>query len=707
MKFKEFLKTALKPLIVLGVCLVLIFTLAAISDGVQKDWGNIEVTSDSFIIKAVHDDDIENAYDTNVPNYEASYGAEIAYKLYKPKTATSENPAPAALLLHGYQNDHETCDAYCIELAKRGMVVLAIDEYGHGYTTAGLVDRGYVAQKVTVNYGTEEKITKPVNGVTRYKIMMNFSNLTIFDDIYTEDEVDNVLLDSSMGGISAYAWLLEKDYVKADQMVVSGHSMGTWASWTVCGAYNGCTIDGTDVSPKALVLQCGEVFDTDATYNKYLLTGNGTDIEPISNILMLQAKWDEFNYFRDYQNIVSDDLLKVGTIRHTFLNSTGGCPEDGKFDTVYGDLSNGTARSVRLLYTNHRLTTHNTDGLKTAIAWIDASLENGLPTECSTFTYRIKDYFMFAATLIAIVSMFALMNVLIKIPFFASFVQTVPMDRDYRVKKGWKWWKGACITMGIAFATYPFMTQLGHGLLPLPDFFRMTIGNGFVAWYLLLIIVMLCTTIIPYNKSKKTEHPMDFVDMGLSRFEHKDKFDWQLFGKMVLIVLSMFALMYVECILCQAFFQLDFRFIWPFFKGFTWDRFLQFLIYIPIFAVFFLLNNSKIFAQMRVDDCNKPGFKAFMKTWYKMALCMVGGILVIVLLEYIPFFADLGPGADLLFGTTFGGPFMSLLIVFVPQVLVFSVFCTYAYRKTGSIYVGALTAAVLACWIVTGGSAIM
>ena len=46
------------------------------------------------------------------------------YKLYTPKTATAETPAPGVLLLHGYQNDHETCAAYAIKLARRGAVVL-------------------------------------------------------------------------------------------------------------------------------------------------------------------------------------------------------------------------------------------------------------------------------------------------------------------------------------------------------------------------------------------------------------------------------------------------------------------------------------------------------------------------------------------------------------------------------------------------------
>ena len=85
----------------------------------------------------------------------------------------------------------------------------------------------------------------------------------------------------------------------------------------------------------------------------------------------------------------------------------------------------------------------------------------------------------------------------------------------------------------------------------------------------------------------------------------------------------------------------------------------------------------------------------------------IPGILVIVLLEYIPFFLGIGPGADLLFGSTFGGPFMSILIVFVPQVLVFSLLCTYIYRRTGNAYVGAFTVASMAAWIITGGSAML
>ena len=160
-------------------------------------------------------------------------------------------------------------------------------------------------------------------------------------------------------------------------------------------------------------------------------------------------------------------------------------------------------------------------------------------------------------------------------------------------------------------------------------------------------------------------------------------------------------------VLCEELFQLDFRFIWPFFKGFSGHRFVQFLVYIPWFALFFVLSGSKIFAAMRTEATNEKGWKGFLSCWWRYALLMIGGVLVSVLIEYIPFFMGIGPGADLLFGSTFGGPFMSILIVFVPLVLVFSLLGTYIYRRTGNAWVGSLTIAALACWIVTGGSAML
>lgn len=702
----NFFKKHLKAFIVLFCSLVVTFLSMGISHGIQTGFGNIEVTTGKFEISDVTRTDNQVIHGEN-GYYHPSEDANIAYKLYRPKTATKDNKAEAVLLLHGYQNDHETSAAYAVELARRGVVVLAIDEYGHGTTDVGAADRGYVSQKVTVNYADGVEI-KDIGGQTRYKVLMNFSNLSFFNSQFTTSSDGLSLKDSSMGGVAAYAYLSTLEYVNPTMMAVSGHSMGTWASWSVAALYS-----GTAIAPRAVVLQCGELFYKSA-YDSNNITFN--------NVLLLQAKWDEFNYFRDYIKETVNDSLLDSPLRKEFLTgSQTGDPV--KWNTTYQDSDAewalGKARRMELLYTNHRLTTHDAHGMRVAMDWFQKAFETtplvGMTSHMKDSTlastnqvFMVKECLVLLATLSAIVSMFPIFHLVTEIPFFKS-VKGHIVNRPEKAKSGWKWWKGALITIGVAAVTYPFCTQLGHGLFPLPEnVFRMTIGNGFLIWYLICIIIMLCTTIIPYFINKKKNKPnADFADMGLAREENPNKIDWKLFGKSVLVALIMVVFMYIQVVICEKAFMLDFRFIWPFFKGFTWTRLLQLLVYLPMFLLFYILNNSKIFGSLRHKDADAEGCKGFFKSWWRNALCMCGGILILMLIEYIPFFIGAGPGVDLLFSPTFGGPFMSLMIVFVPQIIVFSFICTYCYRKTGSVYLGATIVALLACWIVTGGSAML
>ena len=645
-----------------------------IAHGIQTDHGGIAVSLGTV--------------NTEVGN--------LTYKLYVPDTATPENPAPGVLLLHGYQNDRETCAAYAIELARRGAVVMALDEYGHGATDIGLKQRGWVNHRVKVNFGEEseaEGTFVSVGGPDRFKLMMNFSNLSFFDEKYSKDSDGNAITDSSSGGIAAYAVLATMDNVDPTRLGVSGHSMGTWSSWSVAAAFSGMTDEnGSDISPKATVLQCGELF-RESVYNSEAISFN--------NVLLLQALYDEFSYFRDYQNFVDDEVLH-SALRAEFL----GCePAEAAWDTTFGSFADGSARRMELLETNHRLTTHDSAGLAVALDWFDQALGFDHPLSKHDQVAMTKEWLVFAAMLLAIAAMLPLMELLLATPFFGEVAKPLPSRNGILPGKQWK--KNAAITMAIAGVTYPFMTQLGHGLFPFPEgIFRMTIGNGFLCWYLLLIGIMAVTTGISLKKAKKQGAAI-WDSLGFAGPEHPERIDWRLCGKGALLSLSMLAMMYLLVAVFEKAFLLDFRFIWPFFKTFTLARFGQFLIYVPFFALFFLLNNSKIFAGMRTEATYNSGVRGFLSCWWRSALLMIGGVLVIVLIEYIPFFMGIGPGADLLFSSTFGGPFMSILIVFVPQVAVFSLLCTYIYRRTGNVYTGAFTVAAMAAWIITGGSAML
>ena len=665
--------------VLLGLLLICAFVALTIANGIQTDHGNIVVT--------------EGVIDA----YRGEGGEEhlgmMTYKLYTPRTATAENKAPGVLLLHGYQNDRETNAAYAIELARRGVVVLSLDEYGHGFSEPGLKERGYVNHTVKVNYG-EESVElgtyKKAGGTVRYRLLMNFSNLSFFNDYYSKDEDGNAIYDSSCGGAAAYAVLATMDNVDSTRLGISGHSMGTWAGWSVAAAFA-----GTEYEPRATVLQCGELF-RDSVYDTGKIHFN--------NVLLLQAKWDEFSYFRDYKRVVDDELLR-SDLRCEFLGTTA---DKAAWDTTFGSFEDGTARRMELLYTNHRLTTHNARGLAVALDWFKAAFgPESMNDLASTDQTAVgKEWLVLFAMLVTLLAIVPLAELLLTIPFFAAIVQPLPPKAN--IKPRGKWWKGAIITMLIAGLTYPFMTQLGHALLPLPEgIFRMTVGNGFIGWYSLLIIVMLVTSLTAWRKAKKTETFDGFYGMGLGAEKEPRRISWKLLGKSAMLVLCLLGMVYAVVALAGCLYLLDLRFIWPFFKTFTWARLGQFCVYLPLFALFFLLNNSKIMASMRTEATYEPGAKGFLGSWWRNALMMVGGVLLIVLIEYIPFFLGIGPGADVLFGSTFGGPFMSLLILFVPQVLVFSLLCTWLYRRTGTVFPGALLVASLAAWIVTGGSAML
>ncbi|MGY2807472.1 MULTISPECIES: alpha/beta hydrolase family protein [unclassified Bradyrhizobium] len=66
--------------------------------------------------------------------FNGAKGNTMSALLYIPPNATPQIPAPGILAVHGYINSRETQDGFAIEFARRGYVVLALDQTGHGYS---------------------------------------------------------------------------------------------------------------------------------------------------------------------------------------------------------------------------------------------------------------------------------------------------------------------------------------------------------------------------------------------------------------------------------------------------------------------------------------------------------------------------------------------------------------------------------------------
>ena len=121
-------------------------------------------------------------------------GTMMSALLYVPINATPATPAPGILAVHGYINSRETQDGFAIEFARRGYVVLSIDQTGHGYSGGAAFSNGF-------------------------------------------------------GGPDGLSYLRSLAMVDASQIGLEGHSMGGWAVLAAAaampGAYSSMVLEGS------------------------------------------------------------------------------------------------------------------------------------------------------------------------------------------------------------------------------------------------------------------------------------------------------------------------------------------------------------------------------------------------------------------------------------------------------------------------------
>jgi pimeloyl-ACP methyl ester carboxylesterase len=75
--------------------------------------------------------------------FTGSGGKMLSGLLYVPAGATAKTPAPGILAVHGYINSRETQSGFAVEYARRGYVVLALDQSGHGFSDGPAFSGGF------------------------------------------------------------------------------------------------------------------------------------------------------------------------------------------------------------------------------------------------------------------------------------------------------------------------------------------------------------------------------------------------------------------------------------------------------------------------------------------------------------------------------------------------------------------------------------
>jgi pimeloyl-ACP methyl ester carboxylesterase len=161
---------------------LLILALAMVIGGgmlaawVQTDGGNVTIKDVRFI---------------------GTNGTGMSALLYIPKNATAKTPAPGIVAIHGYINSRETQDGFAIEFARRGYVVLAADQTGHGYSDPPAMANGFGGPDSLRYIRTLDIVDKDNIGLEGHS--MGGWALVVAAQTYTNEYKSMVLEGSSTG----------------------------------------------------------------------------------------------------------------------------------------------------------------------------------------------------------------------------------------------------------------------------------------------------------------------------------------------------------------------------------------------------------------------------------------------------------------------------------------------------------------------------
>lgn len=483
---------------------------------------------------------------------------------------------------------------------------------------------------------------------------------------------------TASGANSGYLYLKALPFVDADNLGIMGHSMG---------AMNTVALGGLNPDVKALNPQCGTPGTPD-----------------LHNLLLTQARFEEFQGFREGQ-------LNVEPLRNNQARIEAFGLESGpvEWNTTYGDFADGTARRADLINTVHPGVTHSSVATAGTLRWMQQALKGGqhdaywIPENEQIFIW--KEIFMFIAMLATLVSMIPLTNILVSRPFFSPVAASLP-NRWAAV--GGDWWKPALLNALIAGVTYPPLTAqagIGGKVITWLPFLKMQMANGVALWFVVNVLIYIVLFAFWYRRNSKAKG-ITMYDMGVSFDKDKTVLDWGILGKTALLGAILFAWMYVLEGISEWAWGIEFRFLWPLMRQFTPRRLGFFWIYLLPALLFFLFNGGIfLFGQIRQKEYGSPA-KTQVIWWLKNVFTGLAGLVVVWLIQYIPYFLGAGPGFEVLGLPDYSQMWPLMLFVFIPEFTIILFFATWFYRRTGKVYLGALMASSLAIWFSTAGTVI-
>ncbi|NIP18222.1 MAG: alpha/beta hydrolase [Xanthomonadales bacterium] len=515
----EFNRTASNRLLL--ICLLVIFASGFLVSRIQGDWGAVQVR------------------DVRIP---AHNGQWVVGDLFKPRSATAENPAPFIVVVPGFQRSKEALSNIALELARRGFVTMSIDPYAQGGSSASL-----------------SRIAATTEGYGMFAV------------------VDYAASSSNL------------NYIDRSRIGSTGHSAGGNA------AIRGANYFGREAQATGKPSKLDSVF-----VSGYVLTLRDDVLKDVrSNVGMSYAFYDE----GAYRNELGNGDMRRAPEALRLVNS--GLGPEAAIDEVelgryYGDKEARTLRIVHNERLLHPFQPYNGEATANQIRYFEKVFDWDSGLDPHDQVWHWKELLSMISLAAALVSIIPMGRLLLEVPVFRPLLNPVPPPLPRPQGKGrLLFWGLFALSALIACFSYIPMVELSKKMFvaastrQLTWFFPQRMNNAVMLWAVLNGTVGFLLFWPSYRFFGK-KHGIT-PEMWGARTSPSELL--RTFGLAVCLFLFFFLTLSALYWLMHV----DYRFWFMGVRPFQAPLLILLAMYVPFFFIFFLSNSLRVNGAMRFE----------------------------------------------------------------------------------------------------------
>ncbi|HJD47298.1 MAG TPA: alpha/beta fold hydrolase [Candidatus Mediterraneibacter norfolkensis] len=619
------MKTRKKQIVMLLISLIILIGSAWGANGIETGFETIE---------------IERVY------FENDMGDQLSGILYRPRTATAENPAPAIVTAHGNNSYPDALASYNIELSRRGYVVLAFEMEGHGQSD------------------------------------------------YVPDEQG----DGSYGGTDAAEYLLGLDYVDSDQIGATGHSKGSNVAVGMAREYpesvKSILLNGY-ISPSITSAE----FDREVPHTNIGL--NMSRYDECGQDLLHHTMGTDWNY---------DYLRDEDAAAELFSESWGGGEILQYVNEGLGNWDDGTKRIFYTIEDCTHVTTVNsktaiTNGLEFFMNSIDAPI----PIASSNQVWGLRFVFGTIEIVGIVMLLLSLGSFLFSLNYFKSLSGAENENAarlDGKRGLGYRLFFIAVFTI-IPVLTFVPCYVFGENEVKQTVLFPFNpSSSGYLIWTVANAAGMFLVFLI-WHFVYGRKHGGNMKVYGiLPGADRKEALVY--IGKSALYGICMIVPVFIVLLLVEKLLHVEAT-TWIFnIRTFRLDRIVYFVQYFIPFFISFLISNIAFSAILRDDEPGKSGRGMVLKNQLIGVLQGAGGLTVMYIIWNMVYFVS-GKPSFLYRETPYvmgNAGFMCICFSLIPMFGINAILSTQMSVKTKKIWVGAFVCALFIVWITFAGQSL-